>query len=230
MLLVVSAGLIATWLTKGAWHDASGWVEAFATVAALGTAVVGAALVVRTVQIELGREGARLDGERRSQAVLVAAWPVPSGAVVTQAALVEAVEQGAGIYGVGIHLRNASSVPVTRVWVTVIVVIKMTTKARTAARRVGPMVVLGHAQRAVLPPNPKPDQLVVALDRPILFSGLGHDRADLAKVIVNIEFQDAAGIFWSRDEKGLIDVSRHIEMHGGEDPTFDDVPDPPEQD
>lgn len=200
MLAAFGLALLAVWLTDGNKADLAGWVEAIATLAALGGAVLAALLLAQAVRIELNREEQRLQHDRSSQAALVAAWPGRISENTGELDEVTGFVRRVGIDNVQVHLRNASAIPVTDVTIAVKVRIRHG-DAPTEGDLAWPSGD-GYHNEAVLPPGDEVASVWVGLEHVVPYpDGPVPDSMVLREVI--FAFTDAVGHRWVRDQNGL---------------------------
>lgn len=200
-LLVVSAGCWIAFLTDGSWADAAGWVEALATVAAFGAAIVAALLVRKTLELELDREDRRREDDASSQAALVAAWPDAADVEVEYNVLSE-LEEPKLVVGVFVFVRNASQVPVTEVEVTVAVRGRPWSPAQEDDPTAWPLVT-GTMTRAYLAPKEQAERWQVWCPEPLPLPNGTENVDDEVAIDIEFGFTDAAGRRWLRTSTGL---------------------------
>lgn len=199
VLLATSAALLTAAATGGTWETAANWLEAIATVAALGAAVAAALLVARTVQIELAREGERLEADRKAQAILVAAWP---GTKLSRdwSPLREATSAAPRyrtIVAVSVHYQNASAVPIYDVTLDVAIRVR----APGGEWATGS----GVADLGIVPPQTK-EAVWVQLTEPLRDpQPEGERNPDDLDMQVTIYFRDAANHLWRRTPERLVE-------------------------
>lgn len=190
--LVLIVSLIAHLYIRDPKTDLAAWVEAISALATFGAALVAGIFAARVVRIERARDDLRDKQLRSSQASLVAAWRHDTNIAPSDDGSAQVVT------GVLIKLRNASDVPVSRVYVDV------TLTWWASGHQVN--VSLGSNQYldGVLPPG---EELMPVHSHPIaLPTGL--------RVEIQLSFVDAAGWSWTRTADGiLIEGSRVTPEH-----------------
>lgn len=190
------------------------WLMAATSVVTLVAAVAAAVYAAGAFRLEGDREDRWNDAQRRAQAGLVAAWAdegVQSIVLKGQSNELTGEVQGQ-VTGrqVLAQLRNASEIPVTDVHLTP--GIDIVGQDEDGRDHVLDRVHGRTKKIAVLPPasQPKPHKLVVTQP-----SAKGHELRRLYPSIgpmrqqpfVNIEFTDAAGVRWRRNEdSNLIEI------------------------
>jgi len=177
------------------------WIEALATLAAFMAAVVAASYAARVYLIERDRDDRWEAQQIRSQALLVAAWASSSQPEMVFDRRPSGVAQlWNGVGGCRVLLRNASDVPVTRVTVTVEIVV-LNDPAKPEERH----FLVGHQER-LLPPavDPVPINLVALEGDKVDVTSRGlvafNDANYWAEV--DLHFIDAGGRGWHRTPRG----------------------------
>lgn len=156
------------------WSQVPAWIEAVATVGALLAAGAAAFYAHRTLGVELGRDQARAEEEQAAQADLVAAW-VTGSAVRTHG-------------GVPLRLRNLTVVIFNQ---SPLPVYDLEIRVHTPRRQ------LGTQAHPIALPN----------ENEVVWTGGGReddDPVDPNEYRVAIDFRDAAGRLWTRDERGSL--------------------------
>lgn len=180
------------------WAEVAAWWEASATAAAVAAAGLAAVYAARAFGLEQSREGRWEEGQRRSQAALIAAWPAPLRFTwdydeTTQTTFPTAIE------GVFALLRNASHVPVTDV------LIKFSLVLRNERVEGDPGVGIGHQRLPLLAPGADPVEVEledISETEPMMLPS--PSEAARTEVLVSIEFRDAAGTRWHRGFDGRL--------------------------
>lgn len=184
--LTIGLSTLGWWLMDRPTSEYPAWIEAGATLAAVGAAIVAGFYAARAFGLEQERDRSREEAHLADQAGQVAAWwgdgPIPE----PRPGLVHAHPWGILGPPSGVLLRNASAVPVTAVKITVL--------------RPDTQEVIERFELGVLGPTAEP-----------IFRGKPRDLWEAYRSIpddvgpvVRIRFRDAAGIYWIRDEFGAL--------------------------
>lgn len=168
------------------------WVEAGATVVAVGAAIYAGVYAKKAYDTETARDRRRDDDRRRAQADCVAAWcdrydyapAEPPRAYNSGGALV--VTGGRSRPGWNYYLRNASDVPVYDVVVLF----------RIGAQSLGTDAV------DVLPPGEEPVSRDVPEHVRTQATSAAHEHGEIIRCVVS--FRDAAGRRWRRSTDGRL--------------------------
>lgn len=193
-LLTVGLSSTAWWIADQPAADWPAWIEAGATVAAVGAAIVAGLYAARAYGIEHRRDRRHDDEARVAQAQLVAGWwgegPAPAGEPPEQLrrrawGLVNKPPEG-------IFLRNASQVPVVEVD---IVVRRPDTKAEIDKIFVG-----------VLPPSATPVFQLASDSARSWYAAMPEGETPE----VMLFFTDSAGRRWGRMPDGSLQPSTRI--------------------
>lgn len=192
MLLTICVASTAWWIAGRPDSEWPAWVEAGATVAAVGAAIVAGFYAARAFRLEFTRERRWEEARVTAQASLVAAWwgvdPDPAeprpGTVGAKLAAV----YGAPISR-GILLRNASEVPVTEVDVIV--------------RRPDTRVNIDTINVGLLPPGTEPAFQERSAEVSDLYAAMPREMTPE----VFVYFTDAAGNRWERSPSGALSPS-----------------------
>lgn len=197
VLLTIGVASTSWWVAGRPDDEWPAWIEAGATVAAVGAAIVAGFYAARAFGLEHQREARWEDQQSSAQAALVAAWPgnfsVDGG--------------GSNSYGgtsgpprlthVRVHIRNASSAPVTQVWVDATLVVDQP----DGQRRIH---FARHQVARVLAPESEPDAPWVEGDQHVdLTQFVGGMEADYWAEVA-ITFRDAGGRDWKRLAEGQL--------------------------
>lgn len=198
IMIATLAGVVATVaISAFAWHffdrpvaELPGWIEAGATAAAVGAAIVAGFYAARAYGLEHQRERRWEDTQRSAQASRVAAWP---DHIVYRTEPFRGDDgyispKNVAIKGVVVHVRNASDLPIERVVVSILVVIP-TSLFKTDDYA---SAVASHVR---VPPETTVDVYCAMKDGELSTSHFGEMEPELNSFI---QFVDAAGRTWSR--------------------------------
>jgi hypothetical protein len=180
---------------QGSFPD---WLEAISTLAAVLAAMYAGLYAANAWRLEVDREDRWNRQQQRQQASMVAAWPADLRPhVADRNGLGD--ETYAGFDGVNVMLRNASDVPVTRVWVeaTLVVDIKSDHPLR---------LPLGEREVArILEPATEPIAKTVTAERPVDPSTLKPGGVEVEQWCeIVLSFRDAGGRDWMRLADGQL--------------------------
>ncbi|GAA5122698.1 hypothetical protein GCM10023339_41470 [Alloalcanivorax gelatiniphagus] len=193
VLLTVGVSSTAWWIAGRPTSEWPSWIEAGATVAAVGAAIVAGFYAARAFGLEFQREQRWEESQRSAQASLIGAWPMGFGVASTSTS----PRIGSG----RVMIRNASQLPVTQVRVTIFHerddddddVLRMVTTRD-----------VGH-----LPPSDEPI--------PIDFGARGFGEVHEVPVVnhqdgrlaVEVWFRDSSGVEWHRTHSGELFPAPH---------------------
>lgn len=189
VLVTIGASSTAWWLADQPTSDWPAWIEAGATVAAVGAAIVAGFYAARAFGLERQRESRWEDGQRSAQASLVAAWPDGDP-------WVHEAGREFRIYGGAALMRNASPLPVSNLRIEFWLV-NMHDEL--------PPTHLATTHLSYLPPREEPVRIEVTLGRPPK-NGIvvGEETSFSLQLALEVTFRDAAGVTWRRDLTGRL--------------------------
>lgn len=204
--LVISAalGLIGyAWARPTEQTELAQWFMASTSLVTVIAAAAAAYFAYRAFVLEFHRERARLEGEVRAQASLVAGWRCEGWNGVVLATGRAHFERGTEVHGiqdVRYLIRNASSLPITNVLVWARIFLTLP---------VGGEVIfeLPSRHHDLIPPSSEPVQLMTDGQGKSAGSVLGYvGEFDLPRVELDLEFTDASGLRWRRWADGRLEV------------------------
>lgn len=210
--LTLAAAIVFVASAAGAWwtDDRSSfpnWLQGIGTLAALLAAIVAARHAAGAFGLERDREERWTSQQRAAQASLIAAWP---GQMSGNYAKTDGIWDGdpTDISTVDVYLRNASDVPVTRVWVdaTLVVDIRSDSPIRLhmASREIA----------RVLQPTSEPSRMHLEAETPV---DLQKYRPGNVKIDywceISVSFRDAGGRDWQRIPDGQLLLVQDANAH-----------------
>lgn len=204
----VLAGILWGWSWSGGDRDElAGWVEAGATAAAFLAAAVAAVFAAGAFRLESRREQRWEEQQRSAQATLVAAWfemradPWSHDGDRDGSMLWLLPSSGTNYYP-SVAYRNASDVPVTRVRLELSVAAVDPETGAESGQSFGVMT------RELIPPSSERgywdlDEWMVDKREQLIgeATNAGYDQT-VTRVV--LQFSDAAGRRWLRDEIGQL--------------------------
>lgn len=200
VVVVVQARML---LTQG-WGFPLGnvaeWVAGVSTFAAFVAAIFAGVAGFRALGRERRRDEAREDAEKAAQASAVAAWPDTQPPYPEEGYTITS-ESIAHDHRWRVFLRNASDLPVYRVRITWCEGVH----------------ALGEQQTIhVLPPDPEPliqpaPKAVVTEWKTTWGDGGRRPVAPVDRLGVAIDFIDAKGQEWRRDQRGVLTFQRMVD-------------------
>lgn len=203
--LVVVLSALGNWLIDGAGLAA--WLEAVSTLAAVLAAMYAGFYAANAWKLETAREARWGQQQLREQASRIAAWPADLHPhVVADDGLGNVTYSG--FDGVNVMLRNASDVPVTRVWADVTLVVDLKSDAPLRLHLGASEVV------RVLEPATQPLNKYVAADEPFDPSTYRRGNVDLDFWCeISLGFRDAGGRDWERLADGQLILVQDAGAH-----------------
>jgi hypothetical protein len=199
MFIAVStvAGLMVTIvLSWVAWRaldrpieELPGWIEAGATVAAVGAAIIAGFYAARAYGLEHQREQRWEDAERSAQASKVVAWPLGPSTVIQDSYVF--------ISGLGAVVRNSSDLPVSDVTLTFYMVLD------DGSAHDG--VKICDWTMAFLPPETT-QPVNVSLDQEAR-RRTALPRNATPRILLEMTFRDVATTAWRRDVRGKLEMT-----------------------
>jgi hypothetical protein len=203
--LVVGVSALGHWLAYGARFP--DWLEAVSTLAAVLAAMYAGLYAANAWKLEIERETRWVQQQQREQAGKVAGWPGELRRHVIGQDATGGLHYG-GYEGLDIVLRNASDVPVTRVWadVTLIVDVKSSASVR---------IPFGAKEVArILEPATHPVTKYVGADTvvdPSTYKPGGVEIDYWCEIILT--FRDASGRDWKRLADGQLLLVQGVDVH-----------------
>lgn len=192
VLLTIAASTLGWWLTDQPDSEFPAWLEAGATLAAVGAAIVAGFYAARAFGLEFAREERWEDQQQAAQASLVAAWPtLPHFRSLGGERRIHAVE---GL------VRNASELPVRDVRIVFYV-----TWRDSESGQHKDVEALGEAHLSYLGPNQEAQKFgYFALDQKGGGKTLPAPMDESVELNVETFFRDSAGVGWFRDLDGRL--------------------------
>lgn len=206
VVLSAALGLIGyLWARPTEKTELAQWFMASTSLVTVIAAAAAAYFAYRAFVLESQRERARLEGEVRAQASLVAGWRCEGWTGVVLATGRAQFERGTEVHGiqdVRYLIRNASSLPITNVLVRARIFLTLP---------VGGDVIfeLPPRHHDLIPPSGEPVQLMTDGRGKSAGSILGYvGEFELPRVELDLEFTDASGLRWRRWADGRLEVVR----------------------
>ncbi|MEU1762869.1 hypothetical protein [Micromonospora sp. NPDC005652] len=186
---------LAVWLTRVEPGDLATWVGALANIATLGLALLAGVVSFRVYKIEARRDDQaeadrreRAEDDKRSQAELISVWfAQKQSTVISSWAAATGGERRVLIWAA--HILNASRLPVYDLTVY--------------------FSLIGHGE-TVRVRKVRARRVVPPLEHPRIVKAPGDFTENLShealrdEVAVAVEFRDAAGRRWFRDNDGFL--------------------------
>lgn len=202
--VVAAVGSVITWDID----DYPAWLEALATTAALIAAVFAARYAFAAFQLETRREERWMDQQRSHQAELISAWPLVVSFETGEPDPYSSEQEPRGISGVQIQLQNASSTPVTNVWIDVAIVVQRLDGPRR-------LQMTGLRIARVLPPTAGKEEWIPAEDGkridPWEHVPAGSEPEYWCEL--SVSFRDAGGRDWERIPDGQLLLVQDANAH-----------------
>ena len=183
------------------------WLEAVSTLVAVLAAMYAGLYAANAWKLETERENRWIAQQQREQASKIAAWPVGLRPHAVEDDGLGNVSYR-GYEGVDVKLRNASDVPVTRVWADATLVIDIKSDEPLRFHFGASEVV------RVLEPATEPLDRYVAADSPFDPSTYRPGNVDIDYWCeISFSFRDAGGRDWERLADGQLILAQDAGAH-----------------
>ncbi|WP_243061172.1 hypothetical protein [Nocardioides sp. SR21] len=193
------------------------WLESTATAAALMAALYAARYASRAFDLERDRDERWMQQQRSEQASKIAAWPGGLTVGIKASGIKESADvweepDPTKVLGFDLYVRNASDVPVTRVWVDATLVVDI--RADRPVRIDFPTQLIAR----VLEPSAEATRQYIAAESPVdLTPYLPGGVAIDTWCEVSVTFRDAGGRDWQRLPDGQLILVQDANAHDTSD-------------
>lgn len=191
VLLTTSLSTTAWWIAGRPVSEWPAWMEAGATLAAVGAAIVAGFYAARAFRLEFQRERRWEETQRSAQASLVAAWPGGSGM---------STENHQAYYNsLSATIRNASELPVTDVQLNFYMI--------TDSRQEDDGALIAGYKTDYIPPSTAVPINITPLKPSEGGVVIAHEKRP--KVMVELTFRDTSSVEWIRTVRNELYPMHH---------------------